>query len=194
MSLVVKESGNTEFEIIPEGTFIATCVGLYDIGAQYSEKYDKSTDRVIISWELPEETYENGAGEELPRIISNTYTASLGEKANLRRDLEAWRGRAFTEDELAGFDLKNILGKPCMIQVVHKKNGERTYANIKAIMKLHASVPAPEIANEPIYFDMDEEGWEMKLERLPEWVQNKVKESLTYKEKMGLVEEKPFTE
>ena len=112
----------------------------------------------------------------------------------MRRDLEAWRGRAFTEDELAGFDLKNILGKPCMIQVVHKKNGERTYANIKAIMKLHASVPAPEIANEPIYFDMDEEGWEMKLERLPEWVQNKVKESLTYKEKMGLVEEKPFTE
>ena len=192
MSLIVKENENVGFEIIPEGTFIATCVGLYDIGAQYSERYDKSTEKIVIAWELPEVTYENGAGEVLPRIISNTYTSSLGEKANLRRDLEAWRGRAFTKEELAGFDLRNILGKPCMVQVVHSKNGEKTYANIKAIMKMHASMPVPEIASELLCFDLDDEGWEMQMEKLPEWIQNKVKESMTYKEKMGLVEEKPF--
>ena len=58
-------------------------------------------------------------GEMKPRAISETYTNSLGEKANLRKMLENWRGRAFTQEEMDGFDLRNVLGKACMISVVH---------------------------------------------------------------------------
>ena len=37
--------------------------------------------------------------------LRKDYKNSLHEKAGLRKDLEAWRGRRFTDAELAGFDL-----------------------------------------------------------------------------------------
>ena len=63
----------------------------------------------IFMWELPGEEIEI-EGEMKPRAISETYTNSLGEKANLRKMLENWRGRAFTQEEMDGFDLRNVLG------------------------------------------------------------------------------------
>jgi hypothetical protein len=69
-----------------------------------------------------------GAGK--PFTVSKFYTASLGEKANLRADLKNWRGRDFTDEELAGFEAKNILGKPCMLSVVETESEGKTYSNI----------------------------------------------------------------
>ena len=69
------------------------------------------------------------------------YTLSLHENAALRRDLQSWRGRAFTETELAGFDLKTVLGVPCMITLVHSPDGK--YANIQAVAGLPKGMEAP---------------------------------------------------
>ena len=38
-----------------------------------------------------------------PFLVRRRYTASLHEKSALRKDLESWRGRAFTNVELDGF-------------------------------------------------------------------------------------------
>jgi len=38
-------------------------------------------------------------------MISKRYTMSLGEQSTLRKDLESWRGKKFTPEELQGFDL-----------------------------------------------------------------------------------------
>lgn len=77
-------------------------------------------------------------GEEKPRIISKEYTLSLSDKATLRRDLESWRGQRFSDDDIyvVGFDLQNILGKPCQITVGHNtsKTG-KTYADIAGIVR-----------------------------------------------------------
>jgi len=53
-------------------------------------------------------------------VISKTYTASLNEKATLSKDLESWRGRAFTAEERAGFDLETVIGKPCTLNLIEK--------------------------------------------------------------------------
>ena len=114
MSLIVSESSGKDFAPINEGTFVAVCYGVIDLGKQYNEKFGKSTDKVLIMWELPEEMEE---GQELPRTFSQRYTASLNAKSKLRKDLVAWRGREFTDAELAEFNLANILGVPCQLQM-----------------------------------------------------------------------------
>src|SRR6185369_175718 len=67
-------------------------------------------------------------------------------KAKLRKDLEAWRGRIFTFDELAGFDLESVIDVPCLLSVVHRQGSKGgKFANVGAVMKLpkgmHAFVP-----------------------------------------------------
>ena len=61
---------------------------------------------------------------------------SLSEKANLRKDLESWRGKAFTAEELKGFDIEKLIGVNAMASIIHNQSGDRTYANISSISKL----------------------------------------------------------
>jgi hypothetical protein len=70
-------------------------------------------------------------------MVTNRYTLSLNEKATLRKHLEAWRGKLFTPAELEGFDLENLLGANCQLQVIHNLSDQgRTFANIQAIVPL----------------------------------------------------------
>ena len=91
-----------------------------------------------------------------PFSISKEYTASIGEKANLRKDLEAWRGRPFSSEELRNFSLENVLGAPCLLGVVHKpsKDGAKVYANVGSIMALPKGMPSPELVNPAVKFDI----------------------------------------
>lgn len=152
MSLIAKNDGE-KFELTPEGTHLARCFRLIDVGTQTFEYQgkEKKAHKVLISWEIPAELREDGT----PFQISKKYTVSLHEKASLRKDLEAWRGRAFTEQELDGFDLKNIVGKACYINIAHEVKGDKTYANIKSIMALPKGVNCPPLVNTPIIFDLD---------------------------------------
>lgn len=181
MSLIVSAKGSGGLPPVSEGNHVGICIGLYDIGVHYNERFEKSSPKVVISWELPEEMASGG-----PRIVNKTYTASLSEKSALRQDLESWRGRAFTTEELEAFYLANILGKPCMLQIIHNTKGENTYANIKAVTSLHKSIPVPPPVNEPKSFDLDDSDWLWRLDHgeLPEWVVKRVKESETYQERM----------
>ena len=58
----------------------------------------------------------------------------MNKKANLRQDLDAWRGVPFKDDEADGFDITKLLDKFCKIQVVHNVSGDKTYANVGSIM------------------------------------------------------------
>ena len=152
MSLTSKEGGSSNIEPVPQGTHKAVCCGIYDIGSQHSQVYDKWNDSVIISWQIPLIRIQIEE-EDLPRLLTFTYTNTLGERANLRKLLEGWRGRAFTPKELEGFDLSKVLGVSCIMQIIHKNgkgaNANKTYANIQSITRrsftsfAHASPAAP---------------------------------------------------
>jgi len=132
-------------------------------------------------WELPDEKIEIDE-EEKPRAISKEYTLSLSEKANLRKDLQAWRGKAFTEEELAGFDMQNVLGKGCQLQVIHTESNGKTYSNIASIMGLPKGMKVDEPYNPITYFDLGEPDALTVMGNLPAWVQDKIKASETYKD------------
>ena len=96
------------------------CAGL--VGVALALKEPGALDGLCGSIRLmavpAEELIEIG-GEMVPRTISPRYTASLNVKSVLRRDLSAWRGRDFTQAELEEFNLRNIVGAPCLLQVIH---------------------------------------------------------------------------
>ena len=184
MSLTVSGSTATTFEPIEQGTHIAVCNMLIDLGMQYSEAYKNSSHKVLIGWEIPDSTYE-ADGKELPRTITKRYTASLNERATLRQDLAAWRSRDFTDEELAAFDLRNILGANCMINVTHREGSNgKVYADVKSVMALPKGTPKTALVGPQIIFDLEADPLEA-IEDLPEWIRDTIKKSETYQNRLS---------
>jgi hypothetical protein len=150
-----QDSGGGDFEQPPVGTHVARCIKIIDIGTQKGEYQGKATSKrqCIIGWELPTELMSEGDFAGKPFTVSKFYTASLGEKANLRKDLQNWRGRDFTEAELQGFDSKNILDKCCLVGLTPNDNGK---IRVTAVMALPKGTVAPARVNPIVYFSLDE--------------------------------------
>ncbi len=165
--LNVKEPEGGNFVLVPQGTHLAACFMVADIGQQETSYGIKH--KLVIGWELPEELMDI-EGEKKPMIIYNTYTASLSEKANLRRDLESWRGKSFTSEELKGFDVFNVAGAPCMLSIVHNVVGDKTYANIASVSALPKGMTGGKVTRLLKYSPEDPE----QLTELPEWIQKKI--------------------
>lgn len=131
--MIVKEP-ESQFVQAPPGVYGAVCVDEIDMGL-VANKFDPEqppAPTVRLVWQLSEQM-EDGK----PFFIKRDYRASLHEKAALRKELESWRGRPFTFDELAGFDLETVVGAPGLINVVQKlsKKG-KMFSNISSIMPL----------------------------------------------------------
>ena len=172
------DTGGVDFEQAPIGTHVARCVKIIDIGTQKGEYQGKVTIKrqCIVGWELPTELMQEGEYAGKPFVVSRFYTASLGEKANLRKDLENWRGRQFTEQELMGFESKNILGKPCMLSIIHNDKGKARESGVMAVPK---GMPVSDQINPSVYFSLDEfdqkvfdslsDGYKKLIQASPEW-------------------------
>ena len=183
MSLTVSESGAKEFPILPEGSYAAICNMLIDLGMQYNEAYKNSSRKVLIGWELPEERIEIN-GESVPRTINQRYTASLNEKSILRRDLAAWRGRDFNAAELEEFNLRNIVGAPCLLQVIHREYNGKKYANVASIMSLPKGMTKPQPFEPPLVYDIDEDDPKM-VDNFPAWIKETIQKSESYQARIA---------
>lgn len=156
MGRYAQETGGGDFQHAPVGTHVARCIRLIDLGTQQGEWQGKPLlkNQVLVMWELCNEMMEV-EGEKKPFIVSKFYTNSLSEKANLRKDLEQWRSKPFTDEELKKFDLQSILGAPCMVAVVEKGNGKEG-VKVSGVMKLPKGSEAPAAKNEVFAFWLDE--------------------------------------
>ena len=176
MGLVVKYDGDGQhFEPLESGLHHAVCYAVYDLGTHYDERWEKRSRRVLIMWEIPNERIDierDGKMQNLPRAISKRYTLSLHPKSGLRRDLEGWRGKAFTDDELNGFDLHDLLRANCMLQVVHKEGNNRTFANISSVSRLMKGLNKLEPENGLKFYSFDDGG--SLPDGTPEWVADKI--------------------
>ena len=180
MSLIAKDKAGG-FDPIPEDLHIAICYGIWDLGTQFSERWEKDVHKVVLTWELPNcriQVEKEGGKVELPRAISKTYRLSLHKKSELRKDLESWRGKKFSDEELNGFDLKKVLGAPCQIQVLHNKIDDKVYSNISTIIKVPGGTPIkPE--NNLMFFSFEEKG--NIPQGTPQWVIDLIKNAKEYK-------------
>lgn len=186
----VSDTADGDFEQAPVGTEVARCIKLIDIGTQEGEYQGSPTHRrqIIIQWELPNLLMSQGDNTGKPFVISRFYTASLGEKANLRKDLVNWRGREFTVEELTGFELKNILGKPCMLSITATDKGK---SRVGAVMALPKGMAVPKSINSLFYFSLDEgEFNEEVFSTLSKGIKAMIEKSPEYKRLVGLIPKK----
>ncbi len=179
MPLIASEGDSKPKQLAPAGTHSARCISVIDLGTQ-STPFGESH-KVRLTWELPEEkaVFAEDKGEQ-PFILSKDYTLSLYEKANLRHDLEAWRGRAFTETELQGFDIFSIIGVAGLITVIHKATDKgKTFANVSSITALPKGMKCPAIINPPLQYSVSEGDSEV-FRSLPEWLRKKIQGCLEW--------------
>jgi len=125
-----KAGGRT---LIAEGVKSAVCVGFFDLGFQVSnyKGEEKIQRKVLFTWEVNQQITEGDYVGKNMRI-SNRYTLSSFKNALLGKMLTSWTGKAMDEQALREFDLESLVGKPCMLMIIH--NGE--YANVETVMQL----------------------------------------------------------
>jgi hypothetical protein len=188
--MIIAKAGENrkEFKIVPAGLHLARCYRVVDLGTQVTvfQGKEKTNRKVLISFEMHGEdefgnpmVTDNGD----PLSVSKNYTLMLAELASLRKDLQSWRGREFTKEELKGFQLSNILDQWAMLSIIHTNgNDDRIYANISAVMPVPANIKKaglPAGHNKPTIFSIDSpdmdlfesfsDGLKAKIERSPEW-------------------------
>lgn len=187
MSFIVEDTGGN-FERTPAGMHLARCYRIVDLGTQESTYMGqaKFSHKIMIGWEI-HATNEDGSpllmkDGRLFGIFKN-YTLSWAEKSNLRNDLQGWRGKPFLAEEMKRFDLKNILGAWCMLNVIDREgqNG-KIYSNVATItpvpgMMKQNGLPAPVNPNELFtladpdmhVFANFSDYLKKKIESSPEW-------------------------
>ena len=154
---VVPHPDDKNFTPTPQGNHLATCYRVIDLGTQKTEFQgkEKHQHKLLISWEIPDEKMDDGR----PFTIGQRFTWSMSEKANRRQVLESWRGKAFSEDDFGpnGFDIKNLLGVGCMLNVVHAGKNGKTYANIATVARLPKGLKTPALINPVVYIWLSKE-------------------------------------
>jgi hypothetical protein len=188
MIITGSNSDRKQFQIAPAGTHLARLYRIIDLGTQMREFEGKVTmnQKAKFFFELHGEDADGKpllTADGKPLIQSKEYTVSLNEKANLRRDLEAWRGKAFSEEELKGFDLKNILGHFCMVNISHREKGDLTYADLKgisAVPGIYKKQGLPEGINTTMLFSLSKFDQNM-FDSLSENIKETIKKSPEYR-------------
>ena len=183
MGLIAKDSGGTR-EPAPAGTHAAWCFGLIDLGTQVGDFNGerKVAHKAWLWWELADEKQADGK----PFRIGGFYAVSLHEKSNLRKMLQSWRGRPFTPEELGAFDLRNVVGKPCLLTVTHEAGTDgKVRDKISAVTTLVKGMKPAPMTNPITVFDIDD--WDAKVfESLPDFLKAMVAKSPEGRGKLGL--------
>lgn len=167
MSFFVEDKGGN-FERCPPGMHLARCYRIMDLGTQKSEYMGqtKYLHKIMIGWEL-HGVDEGGKPLTMfdgrPFAIFKNYTLSWSEKANLRLDLQSWRGKPFSQEEMRKFDLKNVLGAWCMLNVIERQgqNGN-TYSNVDSVSPVPTIIKQnglPQPVNKNEMFNLQEPDW-----------------------------------
>ena len=187
MSLTIKSTG--DFEKLDKGRYAAICYQIVDMGTTNQEYEGKVSPKkqVRITFETTSEMMADGR----PFSINQTYTASLSTMAALRKHLESWRNKNFTEEEEAGFDISNLLGCSADVEVGHTSGGNE---KIIGLRYPEGGVQKVATKNEQIIFDLDVYNDEFRgkssdetkamcdvFADFPEWLQKDIEDSFEHK-------------
>lgn len=191
MGLMAKASGGGgDFKPVPAATHMARCITVCDLGLQESGWGMK--EKVYLGFEVPavrvEWTDKEGKEHEGAALIGATYTLSIHKKSILGQHLVTWRGKDFTDEERAGFDVFNVLGAPAMIAVTHNESNGTTYANISGIMRVPQGTVVPQTEGELLGYTPLDNKWSGNLDKLPEWMRKKALEG----QRQGTPQEQPL--
>jgi hypothetical protein len=130
---ITAKGSDTKYQSHPEGQFVAQCVDTINLGEKVEEfagKPPKITSKCAIVFRTGERNAETGEYID----VAGEFTVSMGEKANLRKFLEQWRGKPYKVEQIEeGVPLHKLTGQYGLLTVAHKTSrNNRTYAIIGA--------------------------------------------------------------
>jgi hypothetical protein len=142
--------------------------------------------KIMLGWEI-HGTNDDGTPLKMrdgrPFAIFKNYTLSWSEKATLRGDLQSWRGKPFTQEEMRRFDLKTVLNAWCMLNVIERAGQDgKMYVNVSGVTPVPSMIKKgglPEAVNKNELFNLTDPDMEMfetfsdnlkkKIQSSPEW-------------------------
>jgi hypothetical protein len=201
MGFIASDAGGSgNFKRVPAGVFIGRCFSLIDLGTQTTNGQfgEKQQHKIRIAWELFGEDEEGNPltidvdGREMPLTISKSYTVSLHEKSSLRKDLAAWRGRDFTDEEARAFDVSKLIGAYCMVNVTTSESNGKTYSNVGGLTQLPGALKnaKPEPVHANMTFDLDNPDMAV-FNSFHEMLQDKIASSPEWKSLAGISKPEP---
>ena len=183
------QSSGGEFTIAPAGMHVGRCFKIIDLGTQHNDAWDKYQRRVLVFFELPNApfTYKDHNDREVtnPFIVNKRYTLSHDDRSWLRKDLESWYGKKFSDkqlDDAGGFDMAKLLDKPALLNVAHSDDGK--WANIIAINPLIQGTECPARVNDLFMFDLDAFD-QAKFDSMSDGLKNVVMKSKEWAARIG---------
>lgn len=185
MAIIATNTGGGDYAPMSSGMYVARCVQMIQIGTvtEMIQGKEKTLHKVRLGFEFPTELKVfKEENREQPYFLSKEYTLSMHEKATLRLHLETWRGKKFSEEESASFDITKLLKVPCMINVVHKTSDKtgKTFAEIGSISQMMKGVICPEQLNPTTLLSYDEFDHNV-FDSLPDFLKDKIRGSVEYK-------------
>lgn len=179
-----KPEGN--FIMIEAGTYKARCVSMIEIGTipVDFQGNTKMQHKVQLGWETCDEKaiFDAAKGEQ-PFFVTKEYTLSMHENAVLRKDLESWRGKVYSEDEAKNLDVTKLLGQPCMLTIIQeagKKDPSKKYAKVANVSKPMKGDPYPPQMNPTRLLCFEDFDWELYAS-LSDYMKDKIKISEEFK-------------
>lgn len=173
MGVVLTGNGSSDtkqYERPEAAVYAARCIQIIDLGTHTEPDFNdktkmKDSRKLKITWEL-NELMSDGR----PFVVSWDGNMSFNEKSNLYKMLVSWRGKAFTEEEKKKFELKNILDKPCMLNVTVNEKG---YNKVAGVMPLPKGMTLNDRFNPLVDFSIDMIGTEL-FASLPNFVKDRI--------------------
>jgi len=180
----ITENSGSSIPLLPDDMYDAVCVQVIDLGTQKIEYQGqtKMSRKALFSWVVDGQTVEID-GKRKPRMVSKEYTLSLSERANLRKDLEGWRGSKFTD--VAKFDISKVIGTSCRLLVGTTGTGRSN--KVEAVKKAIKQVAVPAGVEKILFRLEDWKGGE--LPPIPNWIIERIKLSPEYKRATQYVDE-----
>ena len=167
---------NYSNKIAPVGMHLARIYQIIDLGTtEQTGQFGGKKRKVQILFELPLETavFDPEKGEQ-PFYARNMYTLSMHEKSTLRKDVHSMLGKQLTDAEAKTFNIFNLIGRECMVNIIHRPSGDKVYANIQTITPVPKGMVCPPAVNPPLVFSTQQPDMEI-FRKLPEFVQDKIK-------------------
>lgn len=144
-AVTAKDAGGG-FEAHKEGQFAMVCVDVVDLGVNV-EVFPGQEPREVAKVALVFASGERQEDGSLT-LVTTEMTNSANEKANLRRFLEAWRGRSYSAEQVeAGLPIDKLWGQPALVSIEHvtTRKGKK-FAKIKSIAQVPQGLAGPDKA------------------------------------------------
>lgn len=192
---ILKQNEST-FEPVPAGTHPARCYAMVSLGTQLPNNPQyKPSFKVVLQFEFPNEMIKVGDTEKpmMTGQFLSAYLGSVRKPSKTNEFLTAWRGKPFSEQELSGFDLANVVGAPCLLNIVHEVKDGKTREKIASISPLPKGMTVPPLFNKKIVYEI-EQGRDAVFKALPEWMQKMIEGCQEWQHPAAAPEPEPESE